>query len=214
MIFKKILLIINQFFGLLLFISFFGTLVSIFIFRRITIYGHNFNTGATLITLVFFSSLIMFIFKPILKSKSGLKAIYQSGWGYLLIILLITTFVLIFGYISIYLPLTSQFLGEIIFSNEQSITVTAKEGLKFYFEFDTGAYNRDGTKIKVTIIGPNQWSANKIYTIAKKESKDSTVSGTSMVSSMEKLPADGEYKIIFHQLENKILIKKIRIFGK
>lgn len=216
MILRKILFIVNQFFGFLVLLIFLIILPVVFIFPRFVVQGHNFNTLPILATLLFFSILIMFILKPVLKDRSPLKTQYSGGPGFWLVTLFITAFVSVFGYLSIYIPISSQFLGEIDLKMQNSIQIYAKNNQEIYFEFDTGSYTTNGTQIEVIITGLNDWSADKIYTIAKKDggnNRGATMS-TITIFGMAKIPVDGKYNIIFNQLDNHVQIKKIRIFEK
>ncbi|MCX6741126.1 MAG: hypothetical protein NTY61_01885 [Candidatus Parcubacteria bacterium] len=216
MIFKKIPLFINRFFGILILLIFIGIFPIILIFPRFIIQGHTFNSLPILVTLLFFSFLAMFILKPFLKDKSPLKTQYSAGLGFWVVTLFITAFVLLFGYFSICIPMSSQFLGEIDLRTQSTIQINAKNSKEIYFEFDTGSYTANGTQIKVIITGPNNWSANKTYTIAKKDgsSNRGTTISTITIFGMAKIPADGEYNIVFNQLDNQIQIKEVRIFEK
>ncbi|MDO8669721.1 MAG: hypothetical protein Q7K65_05530 [Candidatus Buchananbacteria bacterium] len=101
-------------------------------------------------------------------------------------------------------------------SVDNNIIVRAKSGTEIYFQFDVSQFVEDGTKVEVIITGPDNWTTNKTYTIAKKDLNDDSnvTSGTETTSSLEKLPKDGEYNISIRQLDIKTLIKRVVVLGK
>lgn len=149
---------------------------------------------------------------------SGLKITYPSGPGYWLTILVLLAAVLMADYFSIYLGLTSKYLGELDFETQKTLLVTADAGKKIYFEFDSGSFDKAGTKVNITISGPDNWLYEKVYTIGKKSSTKSerrtATSGTTITSATNTLTANGKYMIRFEQLDNNVNIKQVRIFEK
>jgi hypothetical protein len=212
---KFIQIIIDKlypYFNLIVFISFFLTVITGILGLKFNLGGHLFNVPLLFWTLLFLSIFFTFTFTP---SRGGI-ARTVGGWQKHLVSFLILAFVVIGAYFAIYLPVNSKLIAEIpaqfLNNAETPLIFKAYSNKKYYIEIDSN-FISDGINAKVQVSN-DSWSDKIEFIVGKKSNQGAkSVSGTTLRDLPFNFPLDGVYKLYieFDKINN---IRSVRLFEK
>jgi hypothetical protein len=209
---NKIIDRIYQIFGIILFLSFFLTIITGIFLIRLNLDGHSFNVPAFFVSLLFISLFVVFTLKPSWKTNSATV----SGWKKYLLAILILFMAVTTSYFGIYLPLHSKLLVEItsqFLSKSEPFEIKAESNKKYYLELDT-AYTLKGTTIEIN-VNNESWSDEFTFVVGKEERRRKNKkisSGTTIVDLPFNFPVTGTYNLFIKVEGDTSPIKNIRLF--
>lgn len=207
---KIIIDFIYRIFGLVFFLSFVVAIISMFISKRVTIWGHSFNVPAFFISLFFISLFFIITLRPSWKQQS--KTIRE--WKKLLASFLIMFFAIVTSYFGIYLPFNSILLADIpqnLIGNNSPFVLKIDTDKTYFIETDS-IYRLEGSEIKLEFVKDDgSWSESFTAIVGKKTNRQDKASfGTNIVTIPITFPDSGVYKLFI--TNNSGLVEQVRIF--